>query len=598
MRVCFSVGKQSKAICNTLKRSADNIEFFYYSSIQELIKESNIRHLYFERIIFSPSILNDLESDLRLLNDYIKNSSDSSEIIYFLNSIHTTGLEEFNSIFNSPLYTPVILDAPTPKSLLDLVTLSIVEIKAKYYDLDVNNVDSVSVSTSQGKKESVKREKLKPKKKGFISSFFGGGKKSAETKEVAESKSEVEETPLNSGENVSNNNSGFTSGPQSVIASDSGENGSNQNTESKEVENLFGFSESSGNFSEPDNLGAENSSEDEDLSIGDFGSSHSDTGFLDPEDEDEELKKFLEGQNNDSEDDNAVDRPDLFESSSDSERPDLFESTSDSERGDLFENDPTPIPVHNPIPTPTPTPVVVTNKHVKRDIASTVSSGVESLGLVKPVRSKLKEEESILKPSYDSDSPNIDLVTGVDAKKITASIVDESMRLVDEDGIKVLIIDVDTRTNSILSFIDTDRYYFEGAIDGISKQRVYEEDNIGVCSNGYGVSVSPRDLLRLLSSRLVRDYDMVFVCCPLESLNSLSLEVVRRCHVLVMSGGDRSDLIATSIGLTDRSVIDVNVERYIMDNCEVEFFDDISQEDLSFVKKTCLFANGSWLRTI
>ena len=103
MKICFSVGPNSKGVCNTLKKTADNIDFYYYSSIQELVKESNIRHLYFDRIVFTPKILGDIESDFRVLNDYIRMSSDSTEIVYLLNSKHSDGLEAFNSIFNSPL---------------------------------------------------------------------------------------------------------------------------------------------------------------------------------------------------------------------------------------------------------------------------------------------------------------------------------------------------------------------------------------------------------------------------------------------------------------------------------------------------------------
>lgn len=548
MKICFSVGPNSKGVCNTLKKTADNIDFYYYSSIQELVKESNIRHLYFDRIVFTPKILGDIESDFRVLNDYIKMSSDSTEIVYLLNSKHSDGLEAFNSIFNSPLYTPVLVDNLNSKSAMELVTLDIVELKAKYYDLDVSKVDVVATSATKGKTDKGKKQEGATKKRGFIGGLFGVGKNQPKTEEASTPESESVETASNMGELESENPSGFVSGPQSVVASNGGEMKLNENGDLNKSENIFDSSASSDTFPEPPDLGIVNSSEDDDLSIGDFGSNHSDTGFLDGEDEDEELQRFL-----------AEQQP------QESVQPKSTEKYFTSESLD------------------------------QSDLDNIINAGVKSFNIRKPERAPLTGTKHDLLPDYDKSFPNIDLITGTNAKKITESIIDEAMKLVKEDGIKVLIIDVDTKYNCILSYIDTNKFYFEGAVDGISKQRVYEEDNIGVCSNGYGSGVLPKDLLRLFSSRALKEYDMVFVCCPVDSLDSFSLEVIRRCHVLVMSGNDRSEMFATSIGLTNRDVVDINVERYIMGNCEVEFFDDAKQEDIDFVKRVCLFANGSWL---
>lgn len=549
MKICFSVGPNSKGVCNTLKKTADNLDFYYYSSIQELVKESNIRHLYFDRIVFTPKILGDIESDFRVLNDYIRMSSDSTEIVYLLNSNHSEGLEAFNSIFNSPLYTPVIVDNLNSKSAMELVTLDIVELKAKYYDLDVSKVDAVATSATKSKPDKGKKQEKTPKRKGgFIGNLFGGSKNQPKTEEVVIPESEPVETVSNAGELESENPSGFGTGPQSVIASNGGEMELNEDSDLNKSENIFDSSASSDTFPEPPDLGIANSSEDDDLSIGDFGSSHSDTGFLDGEDEDAELQQFLAEQENEEQ-----------------------EQPKSTER--YFTND----------------------SLDQSDLDNIINAGVRSFDIRKPERAPLTGTKHDLLPDYDKSFPNIDLIIGTDAKKITESIIDEAMKLVQEEGIKVLIVDVDTKYNCILSYIDTNKFYFEGAVDGISKQRVYEEDNIGVCSNGYGSGVSPKDLLRLFSSRALKDYDMVFVCCPVDSLDSFSLEVIRRCHILVMSGNDRSEMFATSIGLTNRDVVDINVERYIMGNCEVEFFDDAKQEDIDFVKRVCLFANGSWL---
>ena len=124
------------------------------------------------------------------------------------------------------------------------------------------------------------------------------------------------------------------------------------------------------------------------------------------------------------------------------------------------------------------------------------------------------------------------------------------------------------------------------------------EDHVGVCSNGYGAPVTSKDLKSLLSSRLVRKYDIILVDCPVDCLKVIDEEIVSMCHVLIYCGGSKQDFIDMSLGLSNRDVVKLSVEKYIMRNCEVEVCGTLNGRDLAYMKDTCLFANGSWLEKV
>ena len=106
--------------------------------------------------------------------------------------------------------------------------------------------------------------------------------------------------------------------------------------------------------------------------------------------------------------------------------------------------------------------------------------------------------------------------------------------------------------------------------------------------------------MSLLNSKLLGNYSMVFIDCPLECMGAVSYEVVKKCNILIKSGIDRSDLVATSLALTNRDYVDFKVEKYLMENCLIEFKDEAecTPEDVEWVNRVCLFANGNWLDRI
>ena len=93
---------------------------------------------------------------------------------------------------------------------------------------------------------------------------------------------------------------------------------------------------------------------------------------------------------------------------------------------------------------------------------------------------------------------------------------------------------------------------------------------------------------------------MVFIDCPCDCLYNICKEVIDLCNVLVITKGDRCDLVSTSLALTNRDIVDLYVEKYIMRNCDVEVLENLSslQEDVNWVNRSFLFPNGNWLLNI
>lgn len=575
MIVAFSIGKNSAKAIATLKTLADNIDFYSYDSIQSMIKEATLRHISFDRMVFSDVIIGDPNVDLPALNDFIKNYSDSTEVVMI--SRHDGSDKVFSQIFNSPMYTPVIMERTTTSSILELVRDDILSLRTRYYVLDVDSKDKAIVSSDKSEevKNPVESTVSEPPKKGIFSGLKGLFRKDSRKQEtvnntgnVAEAMSEVTENVPEEVGNFSAGPAGLTSpfGSELVPGRDSASNDGNENS---------GFDKNVRSTEGEDNFGADScfvSNEDLELSVGDYGSQHSDTGFLDQDDE-EELRRFAEerdrvsseGGHDDSEDNNDCDSEDsIAEYDYDEDGSD--EDTVAGEAEDDY-----------------PNVEYCPDDYDEDDYNEDDQS-----------------EVMFFEPSVTGKT-SIDIVVSTRGSHATQLIVDEAVKLVNEHGIKVLIVDLDTKENSVLSYIDVEKFYVQGAFEGISKHRIYEEDGIGIVSNGYGVPVSKKAVSNFFTGKLVSMYDMVLVDCPAECLGSLGMDVLQNFNVLLIPGTDISDMVAMSMDLTNREVVDLDVEKYIMGNCNVEFSDGSSsgnEEFVGIVRSICLFANGSWLDRI
>lgn len=589
MNVSFSIGEQSKAVIEKIKTSADSVDFYSYPTIQDMIKEATLRHINFKRIIFSTKILKDVEGDLRVLNEFIRNYSNSTEIVMIiLDKTNTEYDEVFSAIFNSPLYTPAFMSKATVTNLVSLVQDNIEDIRAKFYSLDKGVKDKMIVSSSATESSEAKKaqesSQLNPitqkeeKKGGFLSGLFGGKKKTSRNQEIVPEVSKPVTEATKVAETVAEKVEDFSNGPQSVFTGFGGVSDPfGSSSENNFSQNIFDPKGGSSPVRDEDFTSKNSEIEDDEedfLSVGDYGEQHSDTGFLDEqeEDDDPELKAFLASKKN---------QPETLT------EDDTNEDT-EKEKND-FEN---------------------VLSEVGEPRKENISVGIHSVTPAGAWRNTTpkKEVKHIVSPKEEVDhrdvkpskQANIDLICGVRGSQSSSAVADEAVDLATSKNAKVLVVDLDYKENGILAFIDTQTFYAKGYSLGISRLRVYTEDNVSVVSNGYGSPVTVQEVRRLFSSGIFDKYDEVIIDCPIECLDVFDLELLRKCYILIYTGADRSDLIATSTALVDRSVIDLDVERYIMNNCSVDFsnWNEVQEEDIDYLKETCLFANGCWLDKI
>lgn len=511
MRVSFSLGAMSGKLIDKMSKSADNIEFKAYDSIQEMVRDSTLRHIFFDRIVFSEKILNNPEKDFKCLNDYISEYSDNTTIVFICQKTSMKNERLFSEIFNSPLYTPVLVGNVTVKVLLEFVKSDINELRVKYYSLDVKKDNPAQVDVDKSTAE-------KPVKKGFFNSLFGGKKNSAEKfeKENADSddvsnEGKAEETSPNQGFGLPSGSFVSDGGFSSVV-------GMTGNMVEKGLEKNLDSNESSrglGGVGDFNDINFEKNDEVDSLGIGDLGEMHIDTGFLDDDAESEieqELESLEQSQSVDVDSEENLERVDYIPSS-----------------------------------------------------------------------------------SFDLGTAKVNLLIGDRNTGLTTTIVDNSVSLADE-GKKVLIVDLDYKTNGILSFIDTEKYYKESKCRGIDKLRIYSEDGVDVISNGYGVSIETSSLVALYKSNLFEKYDFVFLDCPLDCLNILSSSIISMSSINITVEGNRGAIISLFSSLSDSTLVTPSLEDSLFDNSKLVVINKIDeyQDEVAFIKDLCLFGREDW----
>ena len=319
MMIAFCAGSSSNRVIEKLSSVVDNITFRTYDNMEELVTEAILRHIDFERIVFTSKFLSNPEDDLRKLQEFLTEYSNNTELV-MLEMSEESGSEKeklFNSFFSSPMYTVVKVKQGSMSIpfLTELVKTDIPTLKVTYGG-DVHVNDSVVVAKSaeeQVKKEDAKKSVVsapKKKKVGFFGKLFGGKSEESEenesssdsTEEVPESTGNVDESAMNAEPEINSLNQSVVGGVVGDVAKDvvGVEMNFEENSRVEDaVPVVSGLTDGSvENFSpEDDELG---------LSIGDYGAAHSDTSFLDDSDEEE-----LENYSSNREEDNNSSREDV-----------------------------------------------------------------------------------------------------------------------------------------------------------------------------------------------------------------------------------------------------------------------------------------------
>jgi Mrp family chromosome partitioning ATPase len=191
------------------------------------------------------------------------------------------------------------------------------------------------------------------------------------------------------------------------------------------------------------------------------------------------------------------------------------------------------------------------------------------------------------------------LVTGERGVGVTKFVIETAVALYNGGrGKKVLIVDCDYRRNGALSYIEVEDFYAQECYNGIEKVKFYHDIEADIISNGYGVPVTKQQIYNLLhNSNLDAMYDVILVDCPTDCLNSISERAIKSQKVIVLANGDRGSLMATSIALTDKTVVEGPLQRYIMRTCTpgIGEYSEHYLEDVEFVRRIMFFPDGCWL---
>lgn len=276
---------KANAIIQAVKKSNDSLDLVGGTDLVSFLTETQERNEFFERIlIIDTAVTKGSEhDDFLFLKQYIEKYAPSMEVVLGIPRDRGSQIADlFLSEFSAPMYTVAYLPKQTSIQILkDLVTLPVLELKAKYFSLD-----SADVKANEAKK------KEKPVKKGgFFSKLFGGrGKHDVAEEEDGE---EVTETvaPQVEVAVAPPTMPPVTPTPVDVVAESvvgAGVVGATVGAEgvsqaSEELQNninaLFGGTTTSSV--------EEGEAENDSLLFGNFGEMHLQTGFIDEEGEDD-----------------------------------------------------------------------------------------------------------------------------------------------------------------------------------------------------------------------------------------------------------------------------------------------------------------------
>lgn len=589
MKVMLSCGTNSEKIIKETSKSLDNVDFLYFASVDEFIHQSRLRHLAFDRLIFTNKFASS-DEDMSKLCDFVRNEQSGVTVVMILSKTQANLEVIFKTYFDSPMYTLMYIDRPTAKCMVDAVKLPIVDLSARYYLLD------------------------KPKENEGKNSKFGlfkGGKKNKnQNSQTGKNPEDSSVTTPNGGENGANN-SGDATGENSGLTgeTDGVDGGNSENQDNGDTENTsFGFD---GFSPDGDGMGESNNFDpngnDMDLSIGNYGMMHSDSGFV-GDDELSELEEYARNREsgNAAEDGNSV---------------------AGASGVDDKVAAPMGIGVNERVGTDTNPSRVKASRYAfdegedngtstyarDNEYSKSVDEGIPGYNGNGANEGRKPEIDEISENGYvqggqtgigtgaDRNPQEVNSVeetqvvvcTGLRGSDVTSSIVQTATDDVSR-GLRVLIVDLDIKANGILGFITDVRDFYSKAVRGLINLTVYTDDGIDIISNGYGEDVTLGDVAKLEKSGIFNNYDRVYIDCPLDCLQVIPDRVFKACYIDLYVVADISKYIETSIALEDRDCVSLQKELHIIDNREL-VCEQISDEDMAYLNAIMLFPYGSWV---
>ena len=277
---------KATAIIQAVKKSNDSLDLVGGTDLVSFLTETKERNEFFERILIIDTAITkgSEKDDFLFLKQYIEKYAPSMEVVLGIPRDRGSELADlFLTEFSAPMYTVAYLPKQTSIQILkDLVTLPVLELKAKYFSLD-----SADVKANEAKK------KEKPAKKGgFFSKLFGGGKGKHDVadEEAKEGVEEIAPTSSESSTVTPPPTPQVTSAPVDMVAegivvgATVGAEGVSQASQAREelqnnLNALFGGVTTSSV--------EEGEAENDSLLFGNFGEMHLQTGFIDEEGDDD-----------------------------------------------------------------------------------------------------------------------------------------------------------------------------------------------------------------------------------------------------------------------------------------------------------------------
>lgn len=277
---------KATAIIQAVKKSNDSLDLVGGTDLVSFLTETKERNEFFERILIIDTAITkgSEKDDFLFLKQYIEKYAPSMEVVLGIPRDRGSQLADlFLTEFSAPMYTVAYLPKQTSIQILkDLVTLPVLNLKAKYFSLDSSDVKAIEA-----------KKKEKPAKRGgFFSKLFGGGKGKHDVADE-EAKEGVEEIAPTSSESATVAPPPIptvSSAPVDVVAkgvvvgATVGAEGVPQISQaSEELQNnlnaLFGGVTTSSV--------EEGEAENDSLLFGNFGEMHLQTGFIDEEGDDD-----------------------------------------------------------------------------------------------------------------------------------------------------------------------------------------------------------------------------------------------------------------------------------------------------------------------
>jgi hypothetical protein len=549
MDVVMSLGKITPKVVSNLKSITDSVNYRVYDSVSSFVSEATSRRFTVDRLIFSNGFV-PTESEYAELNRYLREYSRDTSVLEIVKIGDTESEGLFKKYFESPINVCLVMDGKNISISFfeELVLMPIQEIRTRYCAAPVE----------------------KPK----IGALRGGVKKPAQDVNT-------EPSAVNTVEPSLKTVIPQTKMPEEVAMPSISQGSLNCGTDiscgvpapesGKKVSEVpeSGLCPVGTNDSDEEDFETQ---DDEMLSVGGFGGIHSDTDMFD--ENDEELK--------DEEDDEDSEGDFVGEIGSD-----VAVSEEELERRRAVDEQNR---IAEAIQSGSLNKSVVEYGESKGSGSPTPSEcAIHPLPAIKRSAHKASNWSVLDKTPYEPYCLNFIFSAGNSGS--AQRVVDDAVRFM-ELGLKVLIVDMDFVNNSLLSFINVESFYLQGYCGNFSS--IYFEENVGVLSGGYGYVPSSEEIWSTLS-KCINDYDIVIIDCPFSSLPYMSLELVSCSNIIVMSGTDPSQVVATSLALTSRSNYSVEVERAIMSKsrCLLVGLDEI------LARKTAdrlFFANGFWLK--